>query len=213
MFTGIIEAIGQVEAFCKSDFGAKIKIGCQKILQNTKIGDSISINGCCQTVVEIGNDYFCTDISNETLQVTTFSYIKTGEILNLERALTPESRMGGHIVQGHIDCIAKFVSAEKQLDFYNLIFEFPQDALKYTIRKGSIAINGISLTIADIQNNRIKIAVIPHTYQNTTLRTLNFGDFVNIETDILGRYIEKFLSANDNKSNITENFLKENGFM
>lgn len=215
MFTGIIEETGIVKSFIKNSNGADITIQCEKVLQDTKIGDSIAINGCCQTVVALGNDFFRANVSDETLIVTNFNLLKSGTPVNLERALTPTSRMGGHIVQGHVDCTGKFIKKEQLNDFYNLYFEIPTEQCKYVVKKGSIAINGISLTVADISGNIFHIAVIPHTFAQTTLSTLKIGDLVNIETDILGKYIEKLLSVSDNsaKSNIDENFLKENGFM
>ena len=213
MFTGIIEEIGKVTEFVHLSNGAQIKVQCSKVLEDTKIGDSISINGCCQTVTSLGNDYFTADVSLETLNITNFTGLKIGSFVNLERALTPSSRMGGHIVQGHIDCTAKFLIYEKLSDFYNLTFEIPTETLKYIVKKGSITINGVSLTVADINGNLIKVAVIPHTYQNTTLSNLRSNEIVNIETDILGRYVEKFLSSDDNNSRLSEEFLKENGFM
>ena len=213
MFTGIIEEIGKIAEYKKLSDGARIKVCCSEILNGTKIGDSISINGCCQTVVEIGKDYFVSDVSEETLKATNFSKLKTGTIVNLERALTPTTRMGGHIVQGHIDCVGKFVSCERLSDFYNMKFEIPKENLKYVVKKGSIAINGISLTVAETEDNIITAAIIPHTYTNTSLSGLNLGDSVNIETDILGRYVEKFLLSGDNNKGIDENFLIENGFM
>lgn len=212
MFTGIIEETGKVRNFCTQNTGAKFEIGCSRVLGGTKVGDSIAINGCCTTVTELGADYFSADISSETLKITNFSSIKNGTDVNLERALTPASRIGGHIVQGHIDCVGKFIGIEKLSEFYNLSFEIPQQEIKYVVKKGSIAINGISLTVADIYGNLIKAAVIPHTWQNTTLNQLKSGDSVNIETDILGRYIENFLSASNN-SKINEDFLIENGFV
>ena len=213
MFTGIIEEIGKVIEFIHLNNGAQIKVQCSKVLEGTKIGDSISINGCCQTVTGIGDDFFTADVSAETLNVTNFTELKIGSYVNLERALTPSSRMGGHIVQGHIDCTGKFILYEKLSDFYNLTFEIPNEMAKYIVKKGSIAINGVSLTVADIRGNLLKIAIIPHTYQNTTLQNLRSNEIVNIETDIISRYVEKFLSLDNNNSRLSEEFLKENGFM
>ena len=213
MFTGIIEEIGNVAEFVRLSKGGQIKIQCSKVMEGTVLGDSISINGCCQTVTGLGNNYFTADVSQETLNVTNFSELKIGSPVNLERALTPTSRMGGHIVQGHVDCIGKFVLYEKLSNFYNLSFEIPDEMLKYVVKKGSIAINGVSLTVADIKGNIIKVAIIPHTYSNTALSKLRSNEIVNIETDILGRYVEKFLSLNNNNSRLDENFLKENGFI
>ena len=213
MFTGIIEEIGKIISFNRHINGARLKINCTKILDGTKIGDSISINGCCQTVVTIGSDWFEADVSDETLKITNFSNLKSDEEVNLERALTPQSRIGGHIVQGHIDCTGIFLELEKKSEFCNLYFKIPENMTKYVVNKGSISINGISLTITEIIANEFKIAVIPHTFENTNLKNLKTGDIVNIETDILGRYVEKFLSPNNNESKIDEKFLTENGFM
>lgn len=213
MFTGIVEEIGIIKGFTKKTHGADIIVGCQKVLKDTVIGDSIAINGCCQTVVALNDCTFTANVSDETLKISTMENLQTGDKVNLERALTPTSRMGGHIVQGHIDCKGKFLRLEKLSNFYNLTFEIPHTESKYVVYKGSITVNGTSLTVADINDNIFKVAVIPHTFQNTTLHTLKNGDTVNIETDILGKYIEKFLSVNDNKSKLNEDFLKENGFI
>ena len=213
MFTGIVEEIGIVKGFTKKTHGADIIVECQKVLKDTVIGDSISINGCCQTVVALDDCTFTANVSDETLKISTLGNFKSGDRVNLERALTPTSRKGGHIVQGQVDCMGKFLRFEKLADFYNLTFEIPHEESKYVVYKGSITVNGVSLTVADIRDNIFTIAVIPHTYQNTTLNTLKSGDYVNIETDILGRYVEKFLSVNNNGSRLNEDFLKENGFI
>lgn len=198
MFTGIVEEIGQIKSFDRS----KLIVECSKVLDGVKIGDSIAIDGCCQTVVSIGATSFSADVSSETLNIT--KGFKTGEKVNLERALTPQSRMGGHIVQGHVDGTAKYLG--------NSRFELSQNLSKYVVYKGSITIDGVSLTVSKSEQNFFEVAIIPHTLENTTLKYLKSGDFVNIETDILGRYVEKFLSTQNN-TNITENFLKENGFL
>lgn len=196
MFTGIVEEIGLIKSFD----GSRLVVECSKVLENTQIGDSIAIDGCCQTVVSLGTNYFCANVSSETLRVT--KGFKAGDKVNLERALTPQTRMGGHIVQGHIDGTAKYLG--------NSRFELPKELEKYVVYKGSVSINGVSLTVSKLDENIFEVAVIPHTFENTTLKDLKSGDFVNIETDILGRYVEKFLST---KNNITEDFLKENGFV
>lgn len=213
MFTGIVEEIGQIKEFVKLSSGAKISIKCSKVLEGAKIGDSVAINGCCQTITEIGQEYFSADVSEETLRITNFEHYKSGVSVNLERALTPTSRLGGHIVQGHIDCTGNLISCDKISNFYNLTFKIPQEEIKYVVNKGSITVNGISLTVAKVCNNIFSVAVIPHTFEQTNLKNLQINDTVNIETDILGRYIEKFLSLDNNKSTIDETFLAENGFM
>lgn len=197
MFTGIVEEIGKIKSFN----GEKLVVECKKVLENTQLGDSIAIDGCCQTVVNLTSNTFSTDVSTETLKI--IKGFKAGELVNLERALTPESRMGGHIVQGHVDGVARYLGEMR--------FEVPKELDKYIVYKGSIAINGVSLTVAQNERNTFAVAIIPHTLENTNLKTLKTGDFVNIETDIVGRYVEKFLSTKDN--NLTEDFLKENGFM
>ena len=197
MFTGIVEETG----FIKSFDGHKLIVECSKVLENTQIGDSIAIDGCCQTVVAMNANSFSADVSAETLKIT--KGFKTGECVNLERALLPQTRMGGHIVQGHIDGTGKYLG--------DMTFEVPKELDKYIVYKGSITVNGVSLTVSKNKNNTFSVAIIPHTLENTNLKYLKIGDFVNIETDILGRYVEKFLSTKNN--NITEDFLKENGFM
>ncbi len=215
MFTGIVEEIGQIKSFD----GSRLVVECSKVLEGTQIGDSIAINGCCQTVVLMSVNSFSADVSRETLGIT--KGFKTGEKVNLERALLPQglienisntgkegyvrsTRIGGHIVQGHVDGTAKYLGMSR--------FEIPQELEKYVVYKGSITIDGVSLTVSKVDRNIFEVALIPHTLENTTLQYLKSGDFVNVETDILGRYVEKFLSTQNN-SNITENFLKENGFL
>lgn len=197
MFTGIVEEIGKIKSFN----GEKLVVECKKVLENTQLGDSIAIDGCCQTVVDLTSNTFSTDVSTETLRI--IKGFKAGELVNLERALTPQSRMGGHIVQGHIDGVAKYLGKMR--------FEVPKELDKYIVYKGSITVNGVSLTVSKSEKNIFSVAIIPHTLENTNLKDLHVGDLVNIETDILGRYVEKFLSTKDN--NLTEDFLKENGFM
>ncbi len=210
MFTGIIEEIGTIKTF--ND--AKLQVICRKVLEGTNLGDSIAINGVCQTVVEMQPDSFTVQVSNETLSVTTLGTLKQGDKVNLERALTLSSRLGGHLVSGHVDCRGKLLTVQKHSEFYDLEFEIPQEQTKYVVKKGSVTINGISLTVANISGRIIKVAIIPHTYNNTNLSELKSGDYVNIETDILGKYVEKILSANDNNnSNISMEFLHENGFV
>ena len=199
MFTGIVEETGIVKSFD----GKKLVIECSKVLENTQIGDSIAIDGCCQTVVSMTSNTFTADVSSETISITTFKTFKTGRSVNLERALTPSTRIGGHFVQGHVDGTAKYLG--------NMTFELPDELEKYVVYKGSITVNGVSLTVSKLENMKFSVAVIPHTLQNTNLKELKTGDLVNIETDILGRYVEKFLYSQNN--NITEEFLKENGFM
>jgi len=208
MFTGIIEEVGKVSTITDE----KIIISAQTVLNGTKIGDSIAVNGVCLTVTKINTNSFEADISPETMKVTSLGSLKTGSAVNLERAMRADGRFGGHIVSGHIDGLGKGKSILKENDFYKISIELPIELTKYSVKKGSISIDGISLTIADIKDNIITVAVIPHTFRNTNLQNLRIGDFVNIETDILGKYVEKFLSTSDNRTGISMEFLMENGF-
>jgi len=211
MFTGIIEEIGIVKEFRKGTTDAFISIECKKVLEEAKIGDSIAINGICQTVTSLSSSGFSAQISLETLKVTTFSTIKVGEKVNLERAMALNGRLGGHFVSGHVDGLTKVKNIIKLSDFYNLKFEAEKDLVKYIAKKGSVTLNGVSLTVANIYNNEFEVAIIPHTFENTVLKHLKIGDNVNLEVDILAKYVEKFLSTDNNKG-IDANFLKENGF-
>lgn len=212
MFTGIIEEIGTVKEFAKSGNSALIVVECNKILENSQTGESIAIDGVCQTVTKLDKGSFSAQVSSETLNVTTFSKLKKGDKVNLERALSINGRFGGHIVTGHIDGLAKIKNIQKLSEFYNIKFEIAQDLTKYVAKKGSVTLNGISLTVADVSGSEFIVAIIPHTFENTSLKYLQTGDFVNFEVDILAKYVEKILSTGNNKA-IDENFLMENGFL
>ena len=214
MFTGIIEEVGIVKSFRTVSENAEIVIECSKVLEDTKIGDSISVNGVCQTVISLNDTTFTAEVSKETLSVTNFLTLKAGDKVNLERALTLNERIGGHIVSGHVDGVAKFLSSIRNSNnFYELVFEVNNEIAKYIIKKGSITLNGISLTVVNIQDKTFKVAVIPHTFENTNLSFLQPSQNVNVENDVFAKYIEKFLLNEHTTSMITKDFLKENGFM
>lgn len=208
MFTGIVEELGKIETITSD----KITVMCETVLSDAKLGDSIAVNGVCLTVTNLTSNSFTADVSPESFRVTSLGDLNSGDYVNLERAMKADGRFGGHIVSGHIDGKGKFISCSKVGNFYDLKIQLEDEQAKYVIHKGSIAINGISLTIAEVNNNQIKVAIIPHTYENTSLKTLKSGDFVNIEVDITAKYIEKFLSTRDNKSRISLEFLQEHGF-
>ena len=208
MFTGIIEETGSVLDINNQN----IKIKCSKVLENSQIGDSICVSGVCLTITELDRDFFVANVSAETLKVTTLGKLKSSSLVNLERAMLMNGRFGGHIVSGHTDNVAKVSDINENGEFCNLKIELTEEQAKYVVKKGSITVNGISLTIADIQEYNITIAVIPHTFKNTNLFSLKKGDFVNIEVDILAKYVEKFLSTRDNSSRISVDFLQRNGF-
>ena len=206
MFTGIVEETGKIQFVTDR----KVVIKCQKILEDAKIGDSIAVNGVCLTITDINKDTFSADISPETFKVAC--KLNLGNTVNLERAMLANGRFGGHIVSGHVDGVAKIVELKNNGDFYDLKLELSENESKYVIRKGSITVNGISLTIAKVEGGLINLAIIPHTYENTCLKELKIDDFVNVEVDMMAKYIEKFLSTSDNRSRIDFDFLQRNGF-
>lgn len=212
MFTGIIEEVGKVLNIIQNNEAITLTINASKVLCNIKIGDSISVNGVCTTVTTFNSKSFTVDISAQTLKVTTFKNLQNGDFVNLERAMKVGDRFGGHIVSGHIDFTSKFTEKKEVGNSIFLTFEIPHTQRKYFIDKGSVTINGTSLTIAKKEKNSITVCIIPHTLANTNLQYLKSGEIVNIEIDLIAKYIENFTISNDNTSKINENFLKENGF-
>ena len=208
MFTGIIEETGKIKTVTQN----KITVEANVVTKETKQGDSIAVNGVCLTVTNIGANFFDADMSPETLKVTTLGNLRAGSAVNLERAVQVGSRLGGHIVSGHVDGLGRVKYIKKERDFYNFAVELPSELSKYVVKKGSITVNGISLTVAEMNNNIVNIAVIPHTFENTALKSLQAGEYVNIETDILAKYVEKILSTSDNRAGISMEFLTQHGF-
>lgn len=214
MFTGLIEEIGIISAITKKSQGAVISVTCAEILDDLKLGDSVSIDGVCQTATKITENGFEVEAAKETLDVTTFNDYKPGRKINLERAMPANGRFGGHIVSGHVDGTVVFKKKENDglADVY--WFEMPDNIAKYTVYKGSVCINGISLTVASIQGNVFTVSVIPTTSKETTLQDLTPGDKVNLESDVIAKYVEKFVCGKDNNTdNITTNYLQEHGFL
>lgn len=208
MFTGLIEEIGTITQINNK----QITVNC-RFAKELKLGDSVCVNGACLTVTKTSDNNFIADISNETLKVTNFRNKKAGDKLNLERALLATSRLDGHLVYGHIDTTTTIIDKSFYGEFCNITFRLPSEFKQYVIKKGSIAIDGISLTIADITDSEFKVAIIPHTQELSTLQYLKAGEIVNIEFDVVAKYIEKKLSIYDNSSKISMEFLKENGFI
>jgi riboflavin synthase len=196
MFTGLVEAKGKVENIQKTEDGAYFWISTFLSQNDLKIGDSITVNGACQTIVELNNNNnnFKIYSSYKTLELTNFNYLKLGDIVNLERSLLPSSRMGGHIVQGHVDGIGKIIDKEIRDSGNTYIFkiEIPLNLRKYIIERGSITIDGISLTVVKIENNILELVLIPETINKTNASQWEISSIVNIETDILARYYENF---------------------
>lgn len=217
MFTGIIEEIGSIEKISKGDKSSKLFIKGSKVLDKTNIGDSISTNGVCLTVCSIKNNIFEADVMAETLRRSNLGDLKVGSKVNLERALTLETRMGGHMVSGHIDGIGEIISLKKEDNAVWVSIKTNENILKYIVEKGSIAIDGISLTVAYVDEHIFKVSIIPHTKDETTLLTKDINSIVNLECDIIGKYVEKLLGYKVKEvkpsSSIDEKFLIDNGFM
>ena len=209
MFTGIVEEIGIVRNMKKGAKSAVLTIECKIILDDLKLGDSVSTNGVCLTITDIKSPTFTADVMNETLSKSTLGSLNIGSRVNLERAMPANGRFGGHIVSGHIDGIGKVTSIKKDdIAIWYTIKTSPKIML-YIIEKGSIAIDGISLTVASIMHDSFLVSVIPHTAKETTLSEKKIGSIVNLENDIVGKYIKKFTQDNNG---ITETFLYTNGF-
>jgi len=210
MFSGIIEEIGEIKAISSGIDSKKLEIKAEKVLKDLKIGESMNINGACQTVIEVKPDYFVVEAVKETLKRTNLSRLKKGERVNLERALKLSDRLGGHLLSGHIDCTTEIKSISPAGD--SLIFDFllPSEHSSLVIEKGSIAVEGISLTIAELRKSSFTVSVIPFTLQMTTLKEKKVKDIVNLEFDLLGKYVKRFLEEKKNReSKITEEWLRE----
>ncbi|MCX7797800.1 MAG: riboflavin synthase [Melioribacter sp.] len=213
MFSGIIEEIGKIEKIDSINGGIKLTISANKILDDAKIGDSISVNGVCLTITSMNKNCFTVDAVGETLNKTTFKSVKSRSYVNLERAIKFNERIGGHLIQGHVNSTGKITQLRKIGENYLLEIEVPKNLMQYIIKEGSIAIDGISLTVADIYNNLIRISIIPHTWQNTTLKYKKENDIVNIEVDYIAKYIENFIKRyliQENK--LTVDKLKKLGY-
>lgn len=212
MFTGIIEETGTVRSIKKSGCSAVLTIGASTVLNGLRPGDSIAVNGVCLTVVSLTKDSFSADVMHETAARSNFLKMKVGSTVNLERAMLLNGRFGGHIIAGHIDgtgVISKIWSDENAVWF---TVRTSPAILRYVIEKGSIAIDGISVTIAGITANDFSVSVIPHTAQNTTLGEKRVGDTVNLENDCIGKYVEKLLRTPGGQSSISKEFLFRYGF-
>jgi riboflavin synthase len=220
VFTGIVEERGSIAGIKKGANSAVLTISAKKVLEGTKIGDSIAVNGVCLTVTDLKNGSFTADVMHETLNRSSLAGARPGTAVNLERAMPADGRFGGHIVAGHVDGVGTIKNITK--DDNAIIFDIGADAaiLRYIVEKGSITVDGISLTVASVSSGSFTVSVIPHTAKETTLGTKKAGDPVNLENDMIGKYVEKLLffgnSENkqpaESKSKLTKAFLLENGF-
>ncbi|MBU2445497.1 MAG: riboflavin synthase [Bacteroidetes bacterium] len=211
MFTGIIEEIGNATAVENIAGGFRIKIRAEKNFNELKVGDSVSVNGVCLTVIRNVEKYFWIDAVGETLIKSTLKNIKTNSFVNLERALRLSDRLGGHFVQGHVNGIGIISTINKLGENYKLVIEIPKELSHYMIDEGSVAIDGISLTIAKVENTVLNFSIIPYTWSNTILMFKKLGDEVNIEVDIIAKYLEKYLGQMK-KNKITDGWLKNLGY-
>jgi len=211
MFTGIIEEIGTVTSMVQSANGKLISISAHTVLEGTKAGDSICIDGACQTVTQMGNDYFTAFASDVTLSITTLGTLKQGAKVNLERAMQPQGIFGGHFVQGHVDGTGTIVAVKKLPDGLSLMVDVPQSVSMFIVPKGSIAVDGISLTVVH-KGKTIELYCIPETMANTTLSTKKRGDRINLEVDIIAKYVYSMVQSMKDGDSSLATKLKDEGF-
>jgi riboflavin synthase len=210
MFTGIIEEVGRVAAIAINGEERRVTIACASILPELKVGDSVSVSGVCLTAVEIGADSFSADLAQETWRRTSFARLKKGALVNLELPMRANGRFDGHVVQGHVDgvgTVISFVPVAGGND-YELLINVPSELTRYIVSKGSLAIEGISLTVAAIEGTEARVAIIPHTAEVTNLRSLGKGDPVNLEVDVVAKYVEKMMAAKASSSITVEKLVR-----
>lgn len=215
MFTGIVEETGTVERLERQTGGARLALRSREVLSDLDVGGSIAVNGVCLTAVMISSEGFSADLSPETLERTNLGLLRSADTVNLERPLMPTGRLSGHFVQGHVDGVGELVSLESLPDGnWWLSMRVPADLLRYLVFKGSIAIDGISLTIASLEADVIGVAIIPHTYERTNLAGLRVGAKVNLECDVIAKHVERLLETVDRapKSSLSVDDLKEQGY-
>lgn len=215
MFTGIVEEIGQVEGIQRGRQSAVLTIRAKTVLEGSKLGDSIAVNGVCLTVTSLLSDRFSADVMHETLDRSSLAGLRRGSAVNLERAMAADGRFGGHIVAGHIDGTGRITQIRKDDNAIWYTIQASPQILRYIVEKGSIAVDGISLTVARVDTDCFAISAIPHTVAQTVLRERNEGDLVNLENDIIGKYVEKLLTPapeSQASGGITLDFLARHGF-
>ena len=214
MFTGIIEEVGRVTGITNENENRRLTVAASHLVKELKKGDSIAVSGVCLTAVEITSNSFGADLAEETWNRTSFSRIKPGALVNLELPMRADGRFGGHIVQGHVDGTGKLIALDEipGVDNYWLRVEIPPDLLRYVIFKGSLSIEGISLTVAKIEGTEVTAAIIPHTTEMTNLKSLQPGDPVNLEVDVIAKYVEKMMRGDPSKGSITIEQLVQQGF-
>lgn len=212
MFTGIIEEIGKIKAVRRGSRSSVLEIEAKKVVEDTRIGDSIATNGVCLTVVAIGSNGFSADVMPETMERSGLGRLKPGDHVNLERALCLNSRLGGHLVAGHIDGTGRIAEYKQDENAIWITITASPQILRYVIEKGSVAIDGVSLTVAYVDEQVLKVSVIPHTQTETTLTSKRIGETVNIENDMMAKYVEKLMTPQKTEGGLSLAFLQENGF-
>lgn len=212
MFTGIVEDLGTVKAIKNATTSMQLTIESKKILEDIHVGDSIAVNGVCLTVISFSSNQFTVDVMPETVKATNIQSLQTGQLVNLERAMPANGRFGGHFVSGHVDGTGVILRKRKFTNAVYVDIGISQELSKFCMMKGSVAIDGISLTIFDIKPTQLTVSLIPHTFDQTILGIKKEHDIVNIENDLLGKYVINHLERKEEKSGITLDFLKENGF-
>jgi riboflavin synthase len=214
MFTGIVEEVGRVAGIEQRGENRRITVTARSAPRELKTGESVAVSGVCLTALDIKPGSFCADLAPETWARTSFSRIREGALVNLELPMKADGRFGGHIVQGHVDGVGKLVALERIADSENfwLRIELPREVEKYTVYKGSICIEGISLTVAELEGKRCTVAIIPHTVEMTNLHSLQPGDPVNLEADLIAKYVEKMMTREPSGSSLTVEELVRQGF-
>jgi len=218
MFTGIIEAVGQINTVQVNAQGARISVSTGLLnMHDVKLGDSIATNGICLTVVDFEANSFSADVSNETLKRTGFAHYKIGQKVNLEKAMLPTTRFGGHMVSGHVDAVSEIIAVEQDGNSIHYWVAMASDISAYIAEKGSITIDGTSLTVNALGENKFRLTVVPHTTQETIISSYKVGSKVNVEVDLIARYIERLLTnktaENNQQSGVTQELLARNGFI
>ncbi len=212
MFTGIIEEIGRVSSIRALGNGRIIDISCKHVLERVEIGDSIAINGVCLTVIDFTKNRFTAEAVEETLKKSTLGKLQSGSAVNLEAALRADGKLGGHFVQGHVDFNSRVTFISKLAESWLLSFDLPQEYSRNVVLKGSISIDGVSLTISEKKRNSFTVSVIPHTFEHTLFREYKIGSAVNMEVDLIGKYVLNYLEEGRGNTNVNESFLKNLGY-
>lgn len=212
MFTGIVEEIGTISNIARGADSCVYTVNASKILEDMHIGDSIAVNGLCLTVTSFDKSSFTADVMNESLRRSNLGDLRRGSKVNLERAMAANGRFGGHIVSGHIDGTGTLISYEREANAVWVTISASEELMKYIIMKGAVALDGVSLTVARLYNDAFAVSLIPHTGEETTLLNKNIGDRINIENDVVGKYVERLCSSAKKESGITEDFLRKYGF-